>query len=166
MIFPETKWVLLFQQASAKEIDDRKPQLDKITRRAEELSKSADQYDSERIKKQVSSMSTLWSNVCRLLSTSMQSLADIVRHFEQFSRLHETLSHWLLTIESSVSRELEESFLSIPDDQGDTVFQVWLFVCLFDGSYLSDTFHSSHFLLLGLGLKGTTSRVPILKSVA
>ena len=131
MIFPETKWVLLFQQASAKEIDDRKPQLDKITRRAEELSKSADQYDSERIKKQVSSMSTLWSNVCRLLSTSMQSLADIVRHFEQFSRLHETLSHWLLTIESSVSRELEESFLSIPDDQGDTVFQVWLFVCLF-----------------------------------
>ena len=59
----------------------------------------------------------------------MQSLADIVRHFEQFSRLHETLSHWLVNIESSVSRELEESFLSIPDDQGDTVFQVCLFVC-------------------------------------
>lgn len=128
MISPATYQGLLLQQASAKEIDDRKPQLDKITRRAEELSKSADQYDSERIKKQVSSMSTLWSNVCRLLSSSMQSLADIVRHFEQFSRLHETLSHWLVTIESSVSRELEESFLSIPDDQGDTVFQVGMFV--------------------------------------
>lgn len=123
-MFLETYCALLFQQASAKEIDDRKPQLDKITRKAEELSKSADQYDSERIKKQVSSMGTLWSNVCRLLSTSMQSLADIVRHFEQFTRLHETLSHWLVTIETSVSRELEESFLSIPDDQGDTVFQV------------------------------------------
>ena len=58
----------------------------------------------------------------------MQSLADSVRHFEQFSQLHETLSHWLVNIESSVSRELEESFLSIPDDQGDTVFQVGLFV--------------------------------------
>lgn len=66
----------------------------------------------------------------------MQSLADIVRHFEQFSRLYETLSHWLVNIESSVSRELEESFLSIPDDQGDTVFQVCMFVCLFDGNYV------------------------------
>ena len=58
----------------------------------------------------------------------MQSSADIVRQFEQFSRLHETLSRWLANIESSVSRDLEESFLSIPDDQGDTVFQVCLFV--------------------------------------
>lgn len=75
-------------------------------------------------------MTTLWSNVCHLLSSSMQSLADIVRHFEQFSRLHETLSHWLENIESSVSRDLEESFLSIPDDQGDTVFQVGWFVLM------------------------------------
>ena len=54
----------------------------------------------------------------------MQSLAEILRHFQQFSQLHEALSDWLVNIESSVTRELEESFLSIPDDQGDTVFQV------------------------------------------
>lgn len=54
----------------------------------------------------------------------MQSLAEILKHFEQFSQLHGSLSDWLVNIESSVSRDLEESFLSIPDDQGDTVFQV------------------------------------------
>ena len=110
----------------AGEIEDRKPQLEKISKRAEELSKSTDQYDSERIKKQVSSMTLLWGNVCHLLSNSIQSSADILRHFEQFSELHETLSHWLVNVESSVSRDLEESFLSIPDDQGDTIFQVCL----------------------------------------
>ena len=106
----------------------RKPQLEKISRRAEELSKTTDQYDSERIRKQVASMTTLWGNVCRLLSSSIQTSADILRQMEEFSRLHETLSDWLANIESSVSRDLEESFLSIPDDEGDTVFQV----CLLD----------------------------------
>lgn len=113
-------------KAIAGEIDERKPQLDKISWRAEELSKSTDQYDSERIKKQVASMTTLWGSVCHLLSSSMQSLAEILRHFQQFSQLHEALSDWLVNIESSVTRELEESFLSIPDDQGDTVFQVYV----------------------------------------
>ena len=121
---------LLFQQATAGEIEVRKPQLEKISRRAEELSKSTDQYDSERIRKQVASMTTLWGNVCRLLSSSIQTSADILRQMEEFSRLHETLSDWLANIESSVSRDLEESFLSIPDDEGDTVFQV----CLLDVS--------------------------------
>ena len=73
-------------------------------------------------------MTTLWGNVCRLLSSSIQTSADILRQMEEFSRLHETLSDWLANIESSVSRDLEESFLSIPDDEGDTVFQV----CLLD----------------------------------
>ena len=71
-------------------------------------------------------MTSLWGNVCHLLSNSMQVSADILRQFEQFSQLHETLSNWLANIESSVSRDLEESFLSIPDDEGDTVFQVCL----------------------------------------
>ena len=119
---------LLFQQVTAGEIEVRKPQLEKISRRAEELSKSTDQYDSERIRKQVASMTTLWGNVCRLLSSSIQTSADILRQMEEFSRLHETLSDWLASVESSVSRDLEESFLSIPDDEGDTVFQV----CLLD----------------------------------
>lgn len=105
-------------------MDDRKPQLENVNKCAEELSKSTDQYDSERIRKQVSSMTLLWGNVCHLLSNAMQSGANILRHFEQFSQLFKTLSGWLANIESSVSRDLEESFLSIPDDQGDTVFQV------------------------------------------
>lgn len=54
----------------------------------------------------------------------MQSLAEIIRHFQLFSQLHGSLSDWLVNVESSVTRDLEESFLSIPDDQGDTVFQV------------------------------------------
>ena len=71
-------------------------------------------------------MTSLWENVCQLLSTSLQSSAEILRQYEQFSQLHERLSRWLANIESSVSRDLEESFLSIPDDQRDTVFQVCL----------------------------------------
>lgn len=69
-------------------------------------------------------MNTLWGSVCHLLSSSMQSLAEIIRHFQLFSQLHGSLSDWLVNVESSVTRDLEESFLSIPDDQGDTVFQV------------------------------------------
>ena len=57
----------------------------------------------------------------------MQSLAEIIRHFQLFSQLHGSLSDWLVNVESSVTRDLEESFLSIPDDQGDTVFQVGCF---------------------------------------
>ena len=73
-------------------------------------------------------MMSLWENVCHLLSNSLQSCGDILRQFEQFSLLQEKLSRWLANIESSVSHDLEESFLSIPDDQGDTVFQVCLLV--------------------------------------
>ena len=76
-------------------------------------------------------MTSLWENVCQLLSTSLQSSAEILRQYEQFIQLHERLSRWLANIESSVSRDLEESFLSIPDDQRDTVFQVCLFFFLF-----------------------------------
>ena len=72
-------------------------------------------------------MTSLWENVCQLLSSSLQSSAEILRQYEQFIQLHERLSRWLANIESSVSRDLEESFLSIPDDQRDTVFQVCLF---------------------------------------
>lgn len=54
----------------------------------------------------------------------MQSILDVIKQFETFSRLHEELSEWLGTVESSVSRDLEDSFLSGPDDQADTVFQV------------------------------------------
>ncbi|XP_068688970.1 nesprin-1-like [Montipora foliosa] len=113
-------------KAIAGEVDIRRPQLEKIRKRAEELYKSTDQYDSERIRKQVSSMMSLWENVCHLLSNSLQSCGEILRQFEQFSLLQEKLSRWLANIESSVSHDLEESFLSIPDDQGDTVFQVYV----------------------------------------
>lgn len=75
----------------------------------------------------MSSMTSLWENVCQLLSSSLQSSAEILRQYEQFIQLHERLSRWLANIESSVSRDLEESFLSIPDDQRDTVFQVCFF---------------------------------------
>lgn len=79
----------------------------------------------------MSSMTSLWENVCQLLSSSLQSSAEILRQYEQFIQLHERLSRWLANIESSVSRDLEESFLSIPDDQRDTVFQVCWFFFLF-----------------------------------
>ena len=86
----------------------------------------------------MSSVASLWESLCRLLTSSVQSLSEIVWQFQQFSLLHENLSQWLTTIESSVSRDLEESFLSIPDDQGDTVFQVGdvLMVILVPGSSL------------------------------
>lgn len=74
-------------------------------------------------------MTSLWENVCQLLSSSLQSSGEILRQYEQFIQLQERLSRWLANIESSVSRDLEESFLSIPDDQRDTVFQVCLIVC-------------------------------------
>jgi len=54
----------------------------------------------------------------------MQSILDVVKQAETFDNLHKELTDWLGTVESSVSRDLEDSFLSGPDDQADTVFQV------------------------------------------
>lgn len=89
--------------------------------------KETDQGDCERVQKQVLSAASLWKNVCQLLSSAMQTTADILRQYELFIELHQQLSDWLTSIEESVSRDLEESFLSSTDDQGDTVFQVSLF---------------------------------------
>ena len=108
-------------------MEERKPQLVMITDKAETLMRRTDQYDSERIHKQVLSMSSQWEAVCKLLSSLIQSTPDILSSYTQFNQLHESLCEWMATVESSVSRELEESFLSSPDDQGDTVFQVGCF---------------------------------------
>lgn len=54
----------------------------------------------------------------------MQSVLSIIKQAETFESLYEQLIEWLGNVESSVSRDLEDSFLSGPDDQADTVFQV------------------------------------------
>ena len=120
--------ILSLFQILGREIDERKPQLDLVTKKGETLMKETGQSDCERVQKQVLSAASLWKNVCQLLSSAMQATADILRQYELFVQLHQQLTDWLASIEESVSRDLEESFLSSADDQGDTVFQVCLFV--------------------------------------
>ena len=86
--------------------------------------KETDHGDCERIQKQVLSASSLWKNMCHLLSSAMQTTNDILRQYEMFVEVHKQLSDWLTSVEESVAHDLEESFLSSAVDQGDTVFHV------------------------------------------
>lgn len=111
-------------QAIGREFDERRPQLENISERGEALRRSADQHESDRLHNQISSLCSLWQNVCRSLSTIMQSILGVIKQAESFDTLYKQLTDWLGNVESSVSRDLEDSFLSGPDDQADTVFQV------------------------------------------
>ena len=113
-------------QAVSVEMEERKTQLQSVTERAGTLRKSLNASDSDRINKQVQSMSSQWENLGRHLSHVIRSTPDVLEAFCRFNQIHDSLCDWLAGIEASVLQELEESFLSSTDDQGDTVFQVWV----------------------------------------
>ena len=85
---------------------------------------NAEYYSSllfkENLEANLSYFRDLWKNVCQPLSSAMQATPDILRQYELFVQLHQQLTDWLASFEKSLSRDLEESFLSSADDKEDT----------------------------------------------